>query len=267
VVCEFLEFYQVTVVVTAKIRDAGDKAEENLGGSGGLASKVIPVFWSPTFTREQWKVLYKVDCSLGVLGWVLWGSWVEPSPEFWPCTPLQVSSTSAASATVPPCKQLLYRNHHCLHHPLLHHIKTLPPPTPKSWPCGPLGGASITEAAVPLQDLENQLEAADRICFAEVLDAGATVVHLAVDASSKGEHSYALRCSYWDSDAGRPRSHLLSAFVLVRETAEDFCSEIKEMLVRAAIPLRKVFFVMGDLANVNVGEQGGIAAMLTPAVG
>ena len=58
----------------------------------------------------------------------------------------------------------------------------------------------------------------------------------------------------------------MSAFSLARETAINFETEIVEVLKNAGLDLAKVAFIMGDLANTNIGHLGGICTLLSKRV-
>ena len=105
-------------------------------------------------------------------------------------------------------------------------------------------------------------DAMDTVLFARTVQ-NLKYLHLSMDGSKKRNKRYAMRASFWSDDTQSPQSHVLAAFELHRETAEAFVAEVVESFKRHNIPMTKIKFVMGDLANTNVGSIGGIAALLT----
>ena len=117
-----------------------------------------------------------------------------------------------------------------------------------------------------LKQIETQMHTVDRALFERAVK-DVSVVHLSVDGSGKKVKRYVLTCSIWDKDSGCPRTHLLSAFALVGGTAAAFADEIEEVLALPGIDLKKVNYLMGDLASTNQGDVGGIAALLSQKAG
>ena len=120
------------------------------------------------------------------------------------------------------------------------------------------GRTDTREVPTPhqIRQWEGEFDVADRLLFVDVVEK-LPVLHLAVDASSKKDHRYVLLASYWDTDSSKPKRMLLSAFVLVRETAADFEKDIKTVLA-----LHSIRSLIDDLSGTNVGAIQGISTQL-----